>query len=103
MGTHSSVILWKVPWTEEPGESTKSQTQLSKQALKAYLKATVQTLLSLLTSLCAHIGLMPNGEILWLPRPLCGQTLDSGENFSLEHGDVWPMHIHKVSQSEIFP
>ena len=34
MTTHSSVLAWKIPWTEEPGglqsmESQKSQTQLS--------------------------------------------------------------------------
>ena len=33
MGTHSSILVWKVPWTEEPGELqpqrvAKSQTQL---------------------------------------------------------------------------
>ena len=34
MATHSGVLAWKIPWTEEPGElqsvgSQKSQTQLS--------------------------------------------------------------------------
>ena len=34
MGTHSGILTWKVPWTEEPGRlqsmgSQKSQTQLS--------------------------------------------------------------------------
>ena len=34
MATHSSILAWKIPWTEEPGglqsmESQKSQTQLS--------------------------------------------------------------------------
>ena len=34
MATHSSVLAWEIPWTEEPGElqstgSQKSQTQLS--------------------------------------------------------------------------
>ena len=33
MATHSSVLAWKIPWTEEPGGYspwiTKSQTQLS--------------------------------------------------------------------------
>ena len=34
MATHSSILAWKVPWTEEPGGLTvhgvaKSQTQLS--------------------------------------------------------------------------
>ena len=33
MATHSSVVAWKIPWTEEPGELTvhgvaKSRTQL---------------------------------------------------------------------------
>ena len=34
MATHSSVLAWEIPWTEEPGglqsiESQKSRTQLS--------------------------------------------------------------------------
>jgi len=34
MATHSSILAWKIPWTEEPGElqsmgSQKSGTQLS--------------------------------------------------------------------------
>ena len=33
MATHSSVLAWKVPWTEEPGElqfmGLQSQTRLS--------------------------------------------------------------------------
>ena len=34
MATHSSILAWKIPWTEEPGglqttELQKSQTQLS--------------------------------------------------------------------------
>ena len=34
MATHSSILAWEIPWTEEPGrlqsmESQKSQTQLS--------------------------------------------------------------------------
>ena len=33
MATHSSILAWRIPWTEEPGglqsmESQKSQTQL---------------------------------------------------------------------------
>ena len=34
MATHSSILAWRIPWTEEPGkllvhEGRKSQTQLS--------------------------------------------------------------------------
>ena len=34
IATHSSILTWEIPWTEEPGElqsmgSQKSQTQLS--------------------------------------------------------------------------
>ena len=34
MATHSNILAWEIPWTEEPGElqcmeSQKSQTQLS--------------------------------------------------------------------------
>ena len=29
MATYSSILVWKIPWTEEPGGSQKSQIQLS--------------------------------------------------------------------------
>ena len=31
MATHSSILVWRIPWTEEPGglQSTKSQTRLT--------------------------------------------------------------------------
>ena len=29
MATHSSILAWKIPWTEEPGRLQKSQTQMS--------------------------------------------------------------------------
>ena len=29
MATHSSILAWKIPWTEEPGGFAKSRTQLS--------------------------------------------------------------------------
>ena len=39
MATHSSILAWEIPWTEEPGRlqsmgSQKSQTQLSKRTCK---------------------------------------------------------------------
>ena len=38
MATHSSILAWKVPWTEEPGES------LDKHALKFNWKVHSKTL-----------------------------------------------------------
>ena len=29
MATHSSILAWEIPWTEEPGWGCKSQAQLS--------------------------------------------------------------------------
>ena len=29
MATHSSILAWGIPWTEEPGRVAKSQTRLS--------------------------------------------------------------------------
>jgi len=29
MTTYSSILAWRIPWTEEPGGVTKSQTQPS--------------------------------------------------------------------------
>ena len=40
-GTHSSILTWEVPWTEEPGSlqfmgSQKNQTQLNNKFSKEY-------------------------------------------------------------------
>ena len=38
MATHSSILAWRIPWTEEPGKlqsmGLQSQTQLSNQTVK---------------------------------------------------------------------
>ena len=39
MPTHSSILAWRIPWTEEPGElwsiGSQSQTQLKKLSTHA--------------------------------------------------------------------
>ena len=41
MTTYSSILAWKIPWTEDPGGfqsmGSQSRTQLSKHALMAYM------------------------------------------------------------------
>ena len=41
MATHSSILAWKIPWTEEPGGlqfmGSQRRTQLSTRALMAYM------------------------------------------------------------------
>ena len=42
MATHSSILAWKIPWTEEPGKDTvhvvpKSQTRLRDFTFTVYL------------------------------------------------------------------
>ena len=44
MATHSSILAWRIPWTEEPGRGstvhgvTKSQTQLTLPACTMYIE-----------------------------------------------------------------
>ena len=42
MATHSSILAWRIPWTEEPGRlrsmgSKKSQTQLKRLSKHAHM------------------------------------------------------------------
>ena len=40
METHSSILAWRIPWTEEPGvvhRVTKCQTQLKRLRMHAYI------------------------------------------------------------------
>jgi len=46
MATHSSILAWKIPWTEEPGGLqvqgiAKSQTQLSNFTFTFFLSSLV--------------------------------------------------------------
>ena len=34
MATHSSVLVWRIPWTEEPGEATGHRVSKSRTRLK---------------------------------------------------------------------
>ena len=47
MTTHSSVLAWKIPWTEEPGATVhgvaKSQTRLSDQHTEALIPSQFTT------------------------------------------------------------
>ena len=63
MATHSSVLAWKIPWTEEPGwlqstGSKKSQTQLRNWALDCTVKHNIEGLFLYIT--CnENISLLP--------------------------------------------
>ena len=37
MATHSSILAWRIPWTEEPG--TKRQTQLKRLSMHAHIES----------------------------------------------------------------
>ena len=44
MATHSSILAWKIPWTEEPGRlqsKGKNQTQLKRLSMHAYGKSLI--------------------------------------------------------------
>ena len=42
MATHSSILAWEIPWTEEPGrlQSMGSQTDTTEQLTRKMIKAT---------------------------------------------------------------
>ena len=45
MATHSSILAWRIPWTEEPGGlqsiESQSQTQLKRQHASTILDAAI--------------------------------------------------------------
>ena len=43
MATHSSILAWEIPWTEEPGGLQSMQCQLSQTKLRDYTTITVTT------------------------------------------------------------
>ena len=42
MTTHSSILAWRMPWTEEPGGLAKSQTQLSNEHFQSLMSSHFQ-------------------------------------------------------------
>ena len=38
MTKYSSILAWKIPWTEEPGRLTKSQIQLSDRPAETFTR-----------------------------------------------------------------
>ena len=45
MATHSSILAWRIPWTEEPGKlqsvGSQSQTQLEQFTIQVFMCITV--------------------------------------------------------------
>ena len=78
MATHSSILAWRSPWTEEPGglqfmESQKSQTRLSDQHFQRILRRCVYV--CVFYSVWGHFGKPdPSHPISWSPcKPLLFQ------------------------------
>ena len=57
MATHSSILAWKIPWTEQPGgpsssEAQKSRTQLSNQTTEVFPYTSHQLIKKSSSTLC---------------------------------------------------
>ena len=52
MATHSSILAWKIPWTEEPGGLQTPGSQKSQTRLSTYV-------MSLFSSICFHCFYTP--------------------------------------------
>ena len=59
MATHSNILAWEFPWTEEPGGLQSIGLQKSQTQLSGY------TTIFLLYSLCWQFFIMNGGGILW--------------------------------------
>ena len=44
MATHSSILAWEIPWTEEPGGLQSMRCQLSQTKLRDYTTTIVTTI-----------------------------------------------------------
>ena len=51
MATHSSVLAWRIPWTEEPGELQQSMGSQRVKHNRATFTFTIYRLLSILSTL----------------------------------------------------
>ena len=75
MATHSSILAWRIPWTEEPGGVTKSQRQLSTARLLPRLQV-----------LILHPQLWETGN----PQgPECGRAVPKQPFWKWGNGRAW--------------
>ena len=88
MATHSSILNWKIPWTEGPGKFPKSRTQLSRHACVSFniiifsnwweyqttLPVSWEKHLLLMLSRFSRFRLCatPVSVLLMIPKPLTG-------------------------------
>ena len=84
MATHSSILAWRIPWTEEPGKplhgATKSRTRLSNPAhisrINFILKFKASKLLSP-PKITDFWSTYINKGLFWWLRLNCGAKEDS--------------------------
>ena len=113
MATHSSILAWRIPWTEEPGglQSTGSQrvrhdwaTSLS---LSPFIQQTFPECL-----LCAKSVLAPWDTGIKKPESLLGRSLSRAERYlgkpsskvnqarlRLKDGELKPKRLHREGDS----
>ena len=83
MTTHSSILAWRIPWTEEPGgysrwgrKESNMTEQLSLSNLERHMSS-VEQLRFLLWSLCSGFGMEKGWEGRELPSTILTRVLPS--------------------------
>ena len=83
MATHSSILAWRIPWTEEPGgyspwgrKESNMTEQLSLSNLERHVSS-IERLRFLLWNLCSGFGMEKRWEGRELPSPILTRVLPS--------------------------
>ena len=99
LATHSSILVWRIPWTEEPGELQSTGSQRVRHDWAADTFTDLHTLSLHLSALCLMLGQLTDHESLRqdpppspLPQRKCAPLLSAHLSFPRWHwleGTQW--------------
>ena len=58
MATHSGILAWRIPWTEEPGGLQSTGSHSVRHDLAAEQQTTITAFVTLLQNICSHEHLL---------------------------------------------
>ena len=104
MATHSSVLAWRIPWTEEPGIGSQSRTVLKRpNTHPIYASWASQVVLMVKNSPTNAVHIRDVGSILWSGRSPGGGHSNPLQYSCLENPmdrGAWRATVHGVTKRQ---
>ena len=110
MATHSSILAWRIPWTEEPGKLQFSSVQFSHLVMSDSVTPWTAApsfpvfpqLPGLANSCPLSLWCHPSTSSSFVPFSSCPQSFPSSESFQMSQLSTWGSQSIGVSASASF-